>query len=88
MAHQQNGSVHVLSPDDSLTRASAKETQSLNQRLLDVSFSGGPVQCDPPTCEYMAKTLQFAGTMGLDESYQVCAFRPPFVPEAADLGPD
>jgi len=70
MAHQQNGSVHVLSPDDSLTRVSAKETQSLNHRLLDVSFSGGPVQCDPPTCDYMSKTLQFAGTMGLDESYQ------------------
>ncbi|PLW07099.1 hypothetical protein PCASD_25404 [Puccinia coronata f. sp. avenae] len=70
LAHQQDGSAHVLSPDDSLTRVAAKPVQDLNHRLLDVSFSGGPVQCDPPTCEYMAKNLQFAGTMGLDESYQ------------------
>ncbi|EFP88072.2 uncharacterized protein PGTG_12519 [Puccinia graminis f. sp. tritici CRL 75-36-700-3] len=70
MAHHSNGSTHILSPDDSLTRIVSKDIESLNHKLLDVSFSGGPVQCDPVTCEYMHTHLKFAGTMGLDESYQ------------------
>jgi hypothetical protein len=74
MAHHSNGSTHILSPDDSLTRIVSKDVESLNHKLLDVSFSGGPVQCDPVTCEYMHTHLKFAGTMGLDESYQVRPF--------------
>ncbi|OAV95361.1 hypothetical protein PTTG_05423 [Puccinia triticina 1-1 BBBD Race 1] len=70
MAHEANHPVHILSPDDSLTRVATKDIGKLNEKLLDVSLSGGPVQCDPTTCEYMAKNLKFAGTMGLDESYQ------------------
>ncbi|POW15540.1 hypothetical protein PSTT_02097 [Puccinia striiformis] len=66
----RNRSVMVLSPDDHLTRLISMDQDTLNKDLLDVSFSGGPVQCDPVTCDFMHRNLKFAGTMGLDESYQ------------------
>ncbi|EGG11221.1 family 90 glycosyltransferase [Melampsora larici-populina 98AG31] len=47
-----------------------RELKRLNDRFMDTSFSGGPVQCDPETCDYMRSHIQFAHTMGLDESYQ------------------
>lgn len=42
---------------------------SLNRRLLDVSFSGSPAQCDAETCDWLAKNVRFAPTQGLEESY-------------------
>ncbi|KAH9809072.1 family 90 glycosyltransferase [Melampsora americana] len=47
-----------------------RSLKELNLRFMDTSFSGGPVQCDPETCDYMRSHIQFAHTMGLDESYQ------------------
>lgn len=47
-----------------------RDLKGLNDRFMDTSFSGGPVQCDPETCDYMRAHIQFAHTMGLDESYQ------------------
>ncbi len=70
--HQTEGRVKVLIEDkDGSTVVEERELSELNRRIMDTSFSGGPVQCDPETCEYMRTHLKFAGTMGLDDSYQV-----------------
>lgn len=37
----------------------------------DTSFSGGAMQCDPPTCAVLAREIEFVPFQGLDESYQV-----------------
>lgn len=66
-SHLTQGRVSVLVKDE----VKPRELKSLNQRLMDTSFSGGPVQCDPTTCEYMKTHLNFAKTMGLEDSYQV-----------------
>lgn len=42
----------------------------INDRFMDVSFSGAPAQCDEETCETMRKTIDFAPTMGLEEQNQ------------------
>ena len=43
---------------------------ALNSLYMDTRFSGVPAQCDPETCDIMAKEIDFAPTQGLDESYQ------------------
>jgi hypothetical protein len=49
-------------------------TGALNSQYMDVSFSGGPVQCDVETCELMKEIIDFKDTMGLNEAYQVRPF--------------
>lgn len=48
--------------------------RNLNAAYMDVSFSGGPVQCDDETCTIMKKLIDFRETMGLHESYKVSLF--------------
>ncbi|GAA5979810.1 hypothetical protein JCM5350_002056 [Sporobolomyces pararoseus] len=42
----------------------------LNDAYMDVSFAGGPVQCDEETCEIMREMIDFRPTMGLNEAYK------------------
>ncbi|GAA6040182.1 hypothetical protein JCM8097_004167 [Rhodosporidiobolus ruineniae] len=45
-------------------------TNGLNRAYMDVSFAGGPVQCDPETCEIMKAEIDFRDTMGLNDAYK------------------
>lgn len=49
----------------------------LNDAYMDVSFAGGPVQCDEETCEIMREMIDFRPTMGLNEAYKVISLTPP-----------
>ncbi|CAH7676894.1 family 90 glycosyltransferase [Phakopsora pachyrhizi] len=62
--------VKILGADLRETEEFEVKAEVLNQRFMDTSFSGGPVQCDPETCEIMKKVIKFESTMGLDESYK------------------
>ncbi|GAA5821220.1 hypothetical protein JCM3770_006880 [Rhodotorula araucariae] len=42
----------------------------LNRAYMDVSFAGGPVQCDEETCKVMQELIEFKPTMGLNDAYQ------------------
>lgn len=42
----------------------------INDKFMDVSFSGVPAQCDEETCETMRKVIDFKPTMGLEEQNQ------------------
>lgn len=53
------------------TRESNMTVASLNHLYMDTSFTTGPVQCDPETCEIMRKTINFKDIKGLDDSLQV-----------------
>lgn len=79
MTHEKGGQREVLVDEkerEGLEEMSV-EVKAMNAAYMDVSFSGGPVQCDARTCNLMSKTIDFAPTMGLDESYQVRPFRCP-----------
>ena len=45
--------------------------KTLNDAYMDVSFAGGPVQCDEETCEIMREMIDFRPTMGLNDAYKV-----------------
>ncbi|KAG0147782.1 hypothetical protein CROQUDRAFT_42346 [Cronartium quercuum f. sp. fusiforme G11] len=69
--HQREGHVKVLvESKDGSAVVEEYDLGELNRRIMDTSFSGGPVQCDPETCKYMRGHLQFADTMGLNDSLQ------------------
>ncbi|KAM0753092.1 hypothetical protein T439DRAFT_286471 [Meredithblackwellia eburnea MCA 4105] len=71
VTHEDKGTRNVLfTPDDKALKEQEMSMSVMNKAYTDVSFSGGPVQCDPETCEIMSKVIDFKPTMGLDESYQ------------------
>ena len=72
LGHETTGKKHVLWADkkESKMRVSDFEIAALNKEFMDVSFAGHPVQCDPETCALMEELIDFAGLMGLDDSYQ------------------
>ena len=72
MGHEKDGKKHVLWADakESKMRVNDFNITALNDEYMDLAFSGHPVQCDPETCKVMDKIIDFAPTMGLDESYQ------------------
>lgn len=72
LGHETQGKKHVLWADkrESRMRVSDFEIADLNREYMDVSFSGHPVQCDDETCALMDRIIEFAPTMGLDDSYQ------------------
>lgn len=42
----------------------------INDKFMDISFSGVPAQCDEETCELMKKMIDFKPTMGLEDQNQ------------------
>lgn len=65
------GDRQVIWSQRGATRESNMTIASLNRLYMDTSFTTGPVQCDPETCEIMAKTINFKDIKGLDDSLQV-----------------
>lgn len=70
MSHRTDGRINVLNSQDRSTETLNLNRKDINSLFMDTSFSGGPVQCDPDTCQLMDQIFDFAPTMGLDESYQ------------------
>ncbi|GAA5953962.1 hypothetical protein JCM21900_003066 [Sporobolomyces salmonicolor] len=71
VANEQKGSKDVLYAEgDGAVREKQFNVNGLNRAYMDVSFSGGPVQCDPETCEIMNELIDFQPTMGLSDSYK------------------
>jgi hypothetical protein len=73
MSHMEDGSLPVMFADaGGIERQADFSMRDLNAAYMDTSFAGEPTQCDPETCAEMERIIEFAPTMGLDESYQVC----------------
>ena len=70
--HEMKGEREVLVAEgDEEPRVVTYPLRNLNTAMMDMSFSGKPVQCDDETCKIMEKVIDFKPTMGLDEAYQV-----------------
>lgn len=70
LTHELNGNRNVLvAHADEQIREEVMPMRNLNGAQMDVSFSGGPVQCDDETCELMRDEIDFKPTMGLSDSY-------------------
>ena len=70
MSHADSGRHELMwTNEDGRQRLLNETVPSLNRRLMDTSLSGSPAQCDPETCDWLAKNVQFARTQGLEESY-------------------
>ncbi|GAA5975950.1 hypothetical protein JCM11641_002847 [Rhodosporidiobolus odoratus] len=70
-ANEKDGTKSVLYAEgEGAVDEKTFNTNGLNRAFMDVSFAGGPVQCDPPTCEIMNQLIDFKGTMGLNDAYQ------------------
>jgi hypothetical protein len=84
MTHERHGFKEVLVLEEEeetsgvdgegIVREKSMEIEKMNRDYMDISFSGGPVQCDKETCALLKKVINFQPTMGLDESYQVGFF--------------
>lgn len=73
LTNELKGNRNVLvAAEEGPIREEIMPMRNLNKAQMDVSFSGGPVQCDDETCEIMRKEIDFRPTMGLHDSYQVC----------------
>lgn len=71
LTHELNGNRNVLvAHADEQIREEVMPMRNLNGAQMDVSFSGGPVQCDEATCDFLEREVDFKPTMGLSESYQ------------------
>ncbi|GAA6025765.1 hypothetical protein JCM10207_000786 [Rhodosporidiobolus poonsookiae] len=71
VTNAKEGTREVLwAEGDGVVAEKKYNTDGLNRAYMDVSFSGGPVQCDPETCEIMKEMIDFKETMGLNEAYQ------------------
>jgi len=71
LSHETAGEQSIMWADtDGLQQEKNFPIKALNDLYMDASFSGSPVQCDEETCPVMEKLIEFAPTMGLDESYQ------------------
>ncbi|GAA5908906.1 hypothetical protein JCM6882_005480 [Rhodosporidiobolus microsporus] len=71
LTNEKEGTHDVLYAEgDGAIAEKSYNTNGLNRAYMDVSFSGGPVQCDKETCEIMKDLIDFKPTMGLNEAYQ------------------
>ncbi|GAA5873960.1 hypothetical protein JCM8547_001588 [Rhodosporidiobolus lusitaniae] len=71
VANDKEGTKNVLwAEGEGAIDEKTYNVDGLNRAYMDVSFSGGPVQCDPETCELMKQLIDFKDTMGLNEAYQ------------------
>jgi len=71
-ANEKDGNEDVLwAEGDGAVQETKYLVNGLNRAYMDVSFAGGPVQCDEPTCKVMAEVIDFKDTMGLSDAYQV-----------------
>ncbi|KAK4056641.1 hypothetical protein OIO90_002193 [Microbotryomycetes sp. JL221] len=73
LTHDLKGSKQVLISNggkDAVVKEEIIKMHNLNKAYMDVSFSGGPVQCDETTCQEMSKLIDFQPTMGLTDSYK------------------
>jgi hypothetical protein len=73
MTNQKSGTRKVLAPTQTGQHGLdwiELDLGKFNEKYMDASFSGGPVQCDEATCKIMEEEIEFKPTMGLDESYQ------------------
>lgn len=74
LTNSVEGSKDVLVAEgEDAVREQAYRLTGLNHEYMDVSFAGGPVQCDEETCKVMAELIHFDQTMGLNEAYRVRA---------------
>ena len=72
LTHESKGARNLLVADaDGPVSEEPTPIRSLNEAYMDVSFSGGPVQCDDETCAIMKDVIDFKETMGLHDSYKV-----------------
>lgn len=72
MTHQKEGKKQILLAEgEEEIHVEEVGMRSMNAAYMDVSFSGEPLQCDLITCTQMRQLIEFAPTMGLEESYQV-----------------
>ncbi|KPV74647.1 glycosyltransferase family 90 protein [Rhodotorula graminis WP1] len=70
-ANEKDGKEDVLwAEGDGAVQETNYLVNGLNRAYMDVSFAGGPVQCDEPTCKVMADLIDFKETMGLSDAYQ------------------
>jgi hypothetical protein len=70
LSHAEEGSLPVMFANEAgMERQGIFDIKGLNEAYLDTSFSGEAVQCDEETCEEMERIIDFADTMGLEESY-------------------
>ncbi|GAA5996568.1 uncharacterized protein JCM10292_003058 [Rhodotorula paludigena] len=71
LTNSVEGSKDVLVAEgEDAVREQAYRLTGLNHEYMDVSFAGGPVQCDEETCKVMAELIHFDQTMGLNEAYR------------------
>ncbi|KAM0791268.1 hypothetical protein ACM66B_005744 [Microbotryomycetes sp. NB124-2] len=71
LTHDMSGNRQVLvASGQDVVKEQSLAMHNLNKAYMDVSFSGGPVQCDDETCTQMRKLIDFAPTMGLTDSYK------------------
>ena len=73
LSHEKKGKKSILMTDgaEGAIKEETVDLGKMNEAYMDTSFSGSPVQCDKKTCDLLSKVVDFAPTMGLDESYQV-----------------
>ncbi|BGP16351.1 hypothetical protein JCM10213_004892 [Rhodosporidiobolus nylandii] len=70
-ANEKQGTKDVLYAEgDGAVAEKTFNTDGLNRAFMDISFAGGPVQCDPETCAIMNELIDFKDTMGLNDAYQ------------------
>ncbi|SGZ30568.1 BQ5605_C048g12411 [Microbotryum silenes-dioicae] len=60
----------LISEEEGPIKEEMMQMHNLNKAQCDVSFSGGPVQCDDETCAIMKEEIEFRPTMGLTDSYK------------------
>ena len=71
MSHETKGKKSVLWADeDGTAREDTFSVKEMNENWLDTSYAGEPVQCDEETCKLMREIIDFAPTMGLEQSYE------------------
>lgn len=70
LTNEKLGDKKVIQSNPSPLSITTLPLSTLNDEMMDISFSGGPVQCSPKTCAHLLKVIEFKQTMGLDESYQ------------------
>jgi hypothetical protein len=71
MGQSMEGEKDVIWSQRGATKQTTIAVEKLNHLYMDTSFTTGPVQCDPETCEIMSKTMDFKDIKGLDDSLQV-----------------
>jgi hypothetical protein len=70
MGNKHDGNSELMWSNQGAMVLQNSSNKIINDKFMDVSFSGVPAQCDEETCEIMSKTIDFAPTMGLEDQNQ------------------